>query len=109
MIKGTPKIDAMELTAFKVELPGMRILTRVDLVESANGLIHATVRSEEAHQPGTWSEETVEAVKRLAELIEADLANIHLAGMGPTEDRKGLQLPESGLGENLSGSDAPSV
>ena len=109
MIKGDLKIDVLTLRAFKVELPQMHILTRVDLVDSGSMVAHATIKSDRPHQGHTWSKGTIEALQTLVDLIERDLARIHLKDYDQQPESKGLKLPESGLGEHLSAADAPSI
>jgi len=109
VIKGELKANAVLLEAVHITVhPLTKILSRVSLIDSSDGTVYATVRSETPHSPDTWSKDTLAALETLKSLIEKDLAKVHLKSF---ED-KGTSLSSKslvGLGEHLRRDEADSV
>ena len=105
MIKGELKANAIDVTTYKVVLSeNPSIIAKFVVVNTETGITHAVV--EELNQ-GCWSDKTLIQAQELADLIEADLAKLHLKSSNQAQ--KGESFPEGGLGEHLMGNDVTSV
>jgi hypothetical protein len=107
--KGTLRADALELGKLEISWlqSPMKFTVLAALVDTNQGSTHAWLDGTGVQ----WSKETTQALNRLKECIEMDLADSHFEGgtsTGPTA-ATGLRVP-TGLGEFLGAADdAPSV
>jgi hypothetical protein len=105
MIKGELKANAIDVTTYKVVLSeNPSIIAKFVMMNTETNVTHAVV--EELNQ-GCWSDATLIKAQELADLIETDLAKLHLRSSYNAQ--KGESFPEGGLGEHLMGSDTSSV
>lgn len=109
MIRGTAKFDGLTLGEFSASFLGpsgaVHLEAKTAFVDSTTGATHGWTNTT------TWSPETIEKLKELKEVMERDVAKVHFVGGGETlaSTRKAASLGEGGLGELLSGKDAPQV
>lgn len=112
MQNGTPKFNALALAegTFNFMGPGAHLTGKAAFVNTRTGHTHGWTEGSGA----IWSKATMDALGKLREAMESDLAQAHLVG-GSSFDEPGtnressIAEPTGGLGEHLgtNGEDAP--
>jgi hypothetical protein len=105
--KGTLKSDALELSRLEVDWRQMppKFAVTAALINTEQGATHAWMTGAAVQ----WSKDTSEALLRLKECIERDLAEAHFVG-GATPEATTTDVGPLGLGERFGTTDdAPSI
>jgi len=107
-VKGSPRFNG--LAAGRIEIDFLRNPIHIEVtaafIDTETGHTHGWTKGEGA----VWSPETRQAIKKLRESMEADLARIHFTDHATAPPGLARQTGgEGGLGEHLGVTDAPSV
>lgn len=107
-VTGTPKFNGIAIATISVDF----FSKPTTVVSAKAAFIHTEKEATYGWTEGTgnvWSQETMQKLKDLRASMELDLAKVHLDGVGPVKESKGLDL-DTGIGEYIeSSTDAQSV
>lgn len=109
MIKGVVRFDGLTISNIMVDFTKqqLHIEATAAFVDSNTGETHGWTKA----GGRVWSKESMQKLKELTELMERDLANLHLTETSgaPKEGSNLITRNLGGISEHIGTGDAPSV